>query len=60
MLSAMSKRVSIAASAERIASLLAITRLRIVRLMRTFSPCAARRYLTALEAAGASADLPAR
>ena len=48
MLSAMSKRVSVAASAERIASLVAITSLMIVRLMRIISRSSPRRYFTAL------------
>ncbi len=48
MLSAMSKRASVAASAERIASLLAITLLTMVRLMRTLCLSSWRRYLMAL------------
>ncbi len=48
MLSAMSKRTSEAASAERIASLVVITLLTTVRLMRSVWVSSARRCLTAL------------
>ena len=48
MLSERSKRESAAASAERIASRLAITLWTMVRLMRAFCESSLRRYLTAL------------